>query len=117
MSYIERLDNCQLFREINFMKKMSSEWTFLSNYSHVLVCLAQDPAMRMRDIATRVGITERSVQRIIRELVDADVLEAKHEGRRNHYHVNLTASLRHPLESHRTVGHLLAGVLEEEPQA
>jgi len=82
-------------------------WTFLSNYAHVLVCLAEDPTARMRDVAERVGITERAVMRIIKHLDEADVLSKQREGRRNRYQINMDKSLRHPLESHGTVGSLL----------
>jgi hypothetical protein len=85
----------------------SRHWTFLSNYAHVLVCLGQDPSARLRDIAQQVGITERAAQRIIGQLEDAAVLKREREGRRNHYWIDLDQPLRHPLESHRTVGSLL----------
>ena len=58
-------------------------WTFLSNYAHVLVCLAEDPTARMRDVAERVGITERAAMRIVKHLDEADVLSKQREGRRN----------------------------------
>ena len=83
------------------------EWTFLTNHSHVLICLARNPHARLRDVATDVGITERAVQRIVLELETAGVLERKREGRRNHYRIAQDVPLRHPLESHCTVGSLL----------
>ena len=64
-------------------KTDDSEWTFLTNYAHVLLCLAGDPARRMRDIAADVGITERGVQRIIAELEAAGYIERVRKGRRN----------------------------------
>lgn len=82
-------------------------WTFLSNHAHVLVCLAMDATMRVRDVAERVGITERAVQRIVRELVGAGVLRRQRQGRRNTYEIVRSAHLRHPLEAERTVGELL----------
>jgi len=82
-------------------------WTFLSNYAHVLVCLAEDPTARVRDVADRVGITERAAMRIIKHLDEADVLSKQREGRRNRYRINTDKPLRHPLESHNTVGSLL----------
>lgn len=82
-------------------------WTFLSNYAHVLVTLAQDPSARLRDVADRVGITERAAQRIVRHLEEGGVLTKEREGRRNHYVIDESCPLRHPLESHRTVGSLL----------
>ena len=86
-------------------------WMFLSNYAHVLICLADNPHARLRDVADRVGITERSALRLVTELESADFLERKREGRRNRYVINRSAHLRHPIESHCTVGQLLATVL------
>ena len=85
-------------------------WTFLTNHSHVLLCLHRDPRMRLRDVAEAVGITERAVQRIVRDLVGAGVIARQREGRRNTYHVDLEHPLRHPLETHRTVGDLLRAI-------
>ena len=86
-------------------------WTFFSNYAHVLVCLGQDPTARLRDVAQQVGITERAAQRIIGQLEEAGVLKREREGRRNHYWIDLDQPLRHPLESHKTVGSLLEMVI------
>jgi len=85
-------------------------WTFLSNYSHVLICLAKEPDLRMRDVAERVGITERAVQRIVRELSQEGILRLEKQGRRNLYHVDLSRHLRHPLEAHHTIGDLIRAV-------
>ena len=87
-------------------------WTFFSNYAHVLVTLAQDPWARLRDVSDRVGITERAAQRIVSELENAGALTKEREGRRNHYLINEACPLRHPLESHKTVGSLLKMVLD-----
>lgn len=84
------------------------KWTFLTHHSHVLLCLAKDPDMRVRDIADNVGLTERAVVNIIGELVDAGIVERERHGRRNHYCVNLAYPLRHHLKSGFTVGDLLA---------
>jgi DNA-binding Lrp family transcriptional regulator len=88
------------------------QWTFLSNHAHVLVCLATDPDSRLRDVAASVGITERAVQKIVGDLEDAGVIERVRAGRRNSYRLRPAVALRHPLESHRTVGALLAVVLD-----
>jgi DNA-binding MarR family transcriptional regulator len=85
----------------------TAEWTFLTNHTHVLVCLHRDANQRIRDIATQVGITERAVQRIIHDLIAAEFLTVEKDGRRNHYRVLDRAPLRHPLESHRLVRDLL----------
>ncbi|MEZ6064264.1 MAG: winged helix-turn-helix domain-containing protein [Planctomycetaceae bacterium] len=79
----------------------------MSNHSHVLVLLHQDPNMVLREVATRIGITERAVQRIVAELEEAEFLTREKQGRRNHYRVNTALHLRHPIESHRTIGELL----------
>jgi len=85
-----------------------ARWTFLSNHTHVLVCLAADGDLTVRDIAARVGITERAVLRIVAELEQAGVLTREREGRRNRYRIDLEARLRHPLEAHCRIGELLA---------
>lgn len=87
-------------------------WTFLSNHAHVLVCLAQDPDARLRDVALSVGITERAVQKIVSDLEQAGALVRERAGRRNSYQLNLDVPLRHALESHKTVGTLLSLVLD-----
>ena len=87
-----------------------SEWTFLTNHSHVLVCVDEDPTARTRDIAARVGITERAVQRIVAELCEAGYLTRKRVGRRNRYTVHGEKSLRHSVEDHCRVSHLLKTV-------
>lgn len=85
-------------------------WTFLTNHAHVMIALAGDPDMRVRDLAAVVGITERAAQRIVGELVDAGYLVRHKQGRRNHYSLSTELPLRHPLEGHRTIGHLIDAV-------
>ncbi|MGC8465910.1 MAG: winged helix-turn-helix domain-containing protein [Acidimicrobiales bacterium] len=81
-------------------------WTFLSNHGHVLVCLANDPEIRGRDIAERVGITERAAQAIISDLVADGYVRRTRIGRRNRYEIISDRPLRHPLERHHNVGEL-----------
>ena len=88
-------------------------WTFFSNHAHVLVCLARDPAQRLRDVAATVGITERAVQKIVADLEAGGVLSRRREGRRNRYTIRDDVPLRHPIEAHRRVGDLLAMVLAQ----
>ncbi len=83
-------------------------WTFLTNHSHVLICLAREPEARMRDVAEAVGITERAVQRIISDLERAGYIERSRDGRRNHYEIRKELPLRHPIEQHQPVGALIA---------
>lgn len=90
-------------------------WTFFTNHAHALFCLAADPDLRIRDLALRVGITERAAQRIVAELADAGVVEIERVGRRNRYRVNLSQPLRHPVEAGHTVGELVA-VLARPPR-
>ncbi|MCG8433773.1 MAG: winged helix-turn-helix domain-containing protein [Gammaproteobacteria bacterium] len=88
-------------------------WTFLSNYAHVLVCLAADPDARIRDIAAKTGITERAAIRIVAHLEEAGIVSREKSGRRNRYLIHTDKPLRHPLESHRTVGALIEMVLHQ----
>jgi len=88
-----------------------TQWTFFSNYAHVLVCLAESPEATLREVAARVGITERSAQRIITHLDEAGILQREKNGRRNSYVIDTSAHLRHPLEVHCTVGEMLKTVL------
>ena len=83
-------------------------WTFLTNHAHVLLCLAMDPEARMRNVAERVGITERAVQKIVADLEGEGYLTRSRSGRRNRYEIHSEQPLRHPLERHRTVDSLLA---------
>ncbi len=85
----------------------SDQWTFLTNHAHVLLCIARDPAIRLRDVAQSVGITERATQRIVADLVFAGYLERARVGRRNHYEVNGELHFRHPIEQRNTIGSLL----------
>jgi DNA-binding Lrp family transcriptional regulator len=72
-----------------------------------MVCIAEEPDIRGRDIASRVGITERAAQAIIADLVEDGYVTRIREGRRNRYELHLDAPLRHPLEHDHTIGELL----------
>ena len=82
-------------------------WTFLTNHARVLILIAETPGIRLRDLAARIGITERAAQRIVSELESAGYLSHEKEGRRNRYHLHPEAHLRHPLEQDIEVGQLL----------
>ena len=99
------------------MTDTGHNWTFLSNYAHVLICLADNPDARLRDVAEKVGVTERTAFRLVGELEEAGVIERAREGRRNHYVINTEAHLRHSIEEHCTVGQLLETILQREPAA
>ena len=82
-------------------------WTFLTNHSHVLICLTRDPQLRLRDLAEQVGITERAVQGIVNDLEAAGCLRRHREGRRNRYEVVADRPMRHRVERQHVVGDLL----------
>jgi len=84
-----------------------NNWTFLTNHSHVLICIARDPEVLLKDVADAVGITERAVQRIVQDLEEAGYLERSREGRRNKYKLKSGMPLRHPVESHKKVSELI----------
>jgi len=84
-----------------------SNWTLLSNHGHVLICIATDPDIRLRDIATRVGITERAVFGIVEDLEVGGIIQRVKVGRRNRYLINVDAPLRHEIEANHTVGALI----------
>ena len=84
-----------------------SPWTFLTNHSHVLICLDLSPEATLREVSLRVGITERAVQRIVADLEAEGVLVRERQGRSNRYSINKDLPLRHPIEGHRTVGELV----------
>ena len=88
----------------------SASWTFLTNHAHVLLCLVQNPEARMREVAVRVGVTERAVQRIVAELEEVGYLSRMREGRANRYLVHVDLFLRHPVESHCTIAELIGMV-------
>ncbi len=94
----------------------SGSWTFLTNHSHVLLCLLRDPSVRIRDIARDVDITERAVQRIIADLDECGYIERIRDGRNNTYRVFTDLHLRHPIEKHRTISDLVKMVFGETPQ-
>ena len=84
-----------------------ARWDFLTNHAHVLTCVAHDPGIRLRDIATAVGITERAAHRILSELVEEGYVLRERQGRRNRYEVVAERPMRHPLVEERQVGDLL----------
>ena len=83
-------------------------WLFLTNHAHVLVCIARAPGMRIREIADEVGITERAVQLILRDLERDDYVSVRRVGRRNFYEVKLSAPMRHPLHENHVVEELVS---------
>ncbi|WP_406728324.1 helix-turn-helix domain-containing protein [Streptomyces sp. GD-15H] len=90
------------------------QWTFLTNHARVLIALARDPEVRLRDVAGLIGITERAVQLIVADLEAAGYLTRTRVGRRNRYTIDPTVALRHPTEADHPVGDLLATFLHRE---
>ena len=101
----------QVLLVANYASGMA-EWTFLTNHAHTLLCIARDPGIRLRDVAERVGVTERAAQRIVADLVEAGYLDRLREGRRNYYRIRADRPLRHPVEHGHRIGEILA-VLHE----
>ena len=82
-------------------------WRFVTNHTQVLLCIARDGDVRLRDVAEKVGITERAAQRIVADLVEAGFVERKKVGRRNHYSIHRRAKMRHPAQMGQEIGDLL----------
>ena len=89
------------------------QYQFLTNHAQVLLCIAHDPGIRLRDIAQTVGVTERSAHRIVSQLVEDGYVARERIGRRNVYKVRPELPLRHPLtqetEQRRVLEVLLGG--------
>jgi DNA-binding IclR family transcriptional regulator len=91
----------------------SQNWTFLSNHAHVLVCIAKNPDVRLSEVAELVGVRERTVHRIVHELIDAGYISIKKVGRNNVYSVDLEKPLRHPLEAEHNIQAIVAPLLKK----
>ena len=83
------------------------QWTFLSNHGHVILCLHSEPELTLKELAVRVGITERAVHRILSELEREGYLKRERFGRNNRYTFELNKKLRHPIEAHTKIRALL----------
>jgi DNA-binding MarR family transcriptional regulator len=92
----------------------NKKWTFLTNHAHVLLCIAEKPDLRMRDLARLIGITERAVQRIVNDLAEEGYLDVEKGGRCNIYTTHREKHLRHPIEAHSRVNDLLRLLSKEE---
>jgi hypothetical protein len=89
-----------------------TEWSFLTDHARVLVCIAHDPGVRLRDIATTVGITERSAFAIVTDLTAAGYVVKAKDGRRNRYQIQTHLPLPEALGQEQTIGEVL-GVLAD----
>jgi DNA-binding MarR family transcriptional regulator len=83
-------------------------WSLLTNHARVLLCIAKDPGIRLREIGDAVGITERAAHRIVAELVVAGYITRRRKGRRNEYTIQSDLPLPDPLANGLNVGNLLA---------
>jgi len=93
------------------------QWRFVTNHTQVLLCISRDPDVRLRDVAEMVGITERAVQRIVADLVDAGFLQRQRVGRRSRYVINRDIEMRHPAQAGHDIGELLSLLaLESSPE-
>jgi DNA-binding IclR family transcriptional regulator len=91
---------------------MSREWAFLTNHGRVLLCIAHDPGVRLRDIAAEVGVTERTAYGIVTDLAEAGYVVKEKDGRRNRYEVQGHLPLRDAVTRERTIGEVLALLVE-----
>ena len=87
---------------------MAASWSFLTNHGRVLLCIARDPGIRLRDIAARLGVTERSAYGIVTDLAGAGYITKMKDGRRNSYVIQAHLPLPEPTSQERTVGEVLA---------
>jgi len=89
-----------------------AEWSFLTNHARVLVCIAHDPGVRLRDIATTLGITERSAYGVVTDLTEGGYVVKEKDGRRNRYQIQTHLPLRETITQERTIGELLDVLVE-----
>jgi predicted transcriptional regulator len=95
--------------------KPTKNWSFLTNHARVLVCVAQDPGIRLREIGNAVGITERAAHRIVSELADAGYISRERQGRRNRYSVQAHLPLPDPIAREQKIGELLSILVGQHP--
>jgi DNA-binding MarR family transcriptional regulator len=100
-------ETCKLIRESEMYGVGMGSWSFLTNHARAMLCIAHDPGVRLRDIATMVGITERSAHDIVSDLVDAGYVDKDKDGRRNRYRIHEHLPLGDPISQERTIGEML----------
>jgi DNA-binding MarR family transcriptional regulator len=93
----------------------TGHWTFLTSHTQVLLCLARDPNVRLRDVALSVGITERATQKIVSDLVEAGYIERERIGRRNQYNILSSTPMRHAAQREVGIGELLELLVPRSP--
>lgn len=95
---------CMAAKKSSKNANATANWTFLTNHGHVLVCIAQNPDIRIAEIADLVGIGERAAHRIVSDLIEGQYVNRKKDGRRNTYSIDYSRHLRHPIEAGHTIG-------------
>jgi predicted transcriptional regulator len=93
----------------------AASWSFLTNHAQVLLCIAHDPGIRLRDIAATLAITERSAYGIVTDLTEAGYIVKHKDGRRNRYQIQAHLPLPDPAGRQRTVGEILALLTGDSP--
>jgi DNA-binding transcriptional ArsR family regulator len=89
-----------------------AEWSFLTNHARVLMCIAHDPGIRLRDIASTLDITERTAYGIVTDLTEGGYVVKEKDGRRNRYQIQAHVPLREPITRERTIGEVLDLLLD-----
>jgi predicted transcriptional regulator len=89
-----------------------AEWSFLTNHARVLMCIAHDPGIRLRDIASTLDITERTAYGIVTDLTEGGYVVKEKDGRRNRYKIQAHVPLREPITRERTIGEMLDLLLD-----
>ena len=93
-----------------------AEWSFLTNHARVLVCIAHDPGVRLRDVASTLGITERSAYAIVTDLTVGGYVVKEKDGRRNRYQIQADLPLREAISRQRTIGEVLNLLVDTDTQ-
>ncbi|MGA2470651.1 MAG: MarR family winged helix-turn-helix transcriptional regulator [Solirubrobacteraceae bacterium] len=92
-------------------------WAFLTNHGQVLVCIARDPGIRLRDLGERVSVTERAAHRIVAELAAAGYITRERTGRRNRYTINAHSPVPDPIVGEHKIGELLEILLAKQERS
>ncbi len=93
-----------------------ADWSFLTNYGRVLLCIADDPGVRLRDIAATLDITERSAYAIVNDLTEAGYIRKERDGRRNRYAIQAHLPLPETTPRERSVGDVLDLLVGKQPR-
>ncbi len=91
-----------------------AEWSFFTNHARVLICIARDPGIRLRDLAVALDVTERRAYGIVTDLVEARYVVKDKDGRRNRYKVDAQLPLPEPIGRERTIGDVLGLLVDAD---